>query len=655
MQFLLTKNCTFFIVFVYLVFDISGLLYAQNKVNVDEGKSDSDKIDNAIVTGNDENIDPIVMKSFVEYRDFIFNKVNPMEDNALKAGSEATPDEIRQRAKIIKRALPNMSIPDYMVRSEIIVQKYLERLYRLQIPVIDIENTYKKYFGMLKSTDLPTINELGPHLKLRVLLIKPDIENELRTIQEEKTRSMMATMQKALEAWSDVELKIEAPENECLAMNIDSNKCLITVKQFNQKVRYQNIPKRVALDSARYFAIKKMLTDLFIIKQAEDSGFANSDSTEIMKENYLRLTRDQKKFLGLGSRVTDENSLWRVYSDYFQPLFQKRRFIYISLLGSSDSSFIDSIAQIVMISNNKNNQAADSISMVIPWKHLLKRDLPVELFAVCDTFKNGQIGIVTTKYGYFIIRKDSSVVRPEQRFEDVKGQLIYLATKQKWLNVDSIYQENAFNIYKKNKNFSTTPDTFNLTIRFYPDTVYKKNNSNRQLKPGKIIDHSDQLMGTVKISSSMLPYVMQEKLMEIYNDVHDIKKMSVTVKTNIGVWDINVLSRKPGGLNIPFKCLKNQIVDSLIRAEMDSLFHNPLMIDSTMNQMVLAHVYMPHFLGVDGKLRDKLISEERKQRQQENSASNSGDIKETIEKYKQGQIKKIDEWLSRIEINRTLF
>jgi hypothetical protein len=277
--------------------------------------------------------------------------------------------------------------------------------------------------------------------------------------------------------------------------------------------------------------------------------------------------------------------------------------------------------------------------------------MPTEISVVCDTLRKGQISTVKTNYGNFIIRNDSSIFHPEKRFEEVENVLVYLATKQKWLNIDSIYEENALNIYKKNKHFSITPDTFALTIRYCTDTSYKINNLNAQSgKPVKK-DDAKLIQATLNVTSSILPFAVQEKLMDAYDHIHNVNGMPDSIRTNLGVWYIKVLSQKPGGLTIPFKFVKKHIVDSVIEADMDNHFKNPLQVDSTMDKAALAQVYKPHFLGMDGKLTDKLIIE-MKNRSKKKNDTKEVDIKEAVVKYNQSQIGKIEEWLSSIVINK---
>lgn len=631
-----------------------GLLYAQDDQKSNNGMSNQNLISpdstnfKVSTAGNSE------VNFYREYQQWNFTKLSSFEEIAIEKGFSATPEEISERSKIFKQLFPGMPVAEHEIRSEIVVQKYLENIYGQNYSIEEIRKVYNEILKKIPETNVPSVEELNPYLKLKVLLSKPAIENELSKINEGIERQTRAHISKKMEIWSVSDLQIDAPENQCIA-NSDSNGCLLSVKQYNDKVRYQTIFKRTSIDSARVLAATNMLTDLYLVDQARKNGFTDSDSLQKIKDNWIQVSQLLKKNRGLGRTVSDENSLWKAYSDYFDALFRQRQTTFISLIGSSDSLYIDSISAHLKTLDKKTAANPDTNAEIktIPWKHLVKSDLPNELSIIADTLHEGHASrVIKTKFGYFLLRTDSVQVRHEVQFEDVKEQLGYIATKQKWFNLDSILQEKALTIYKNNKHLSLTPDTIKIITQFYPDFSQLQNNFIDKLLMPDSKNNPELSNSALDINSSLLPVSIQYQLTDSLMNTRWQKNNTYTIHTMFGDWRLKLLAEKNGRLKIPFSHVRKQLIDSLINAEVDSIFNRSLTIDSTFDTVVLARSFMPYFLGLEGAVRNKLMIDADKQ--VEEGKISSADRNEVLNEYTQNRFQEIDAWISHLSINTDL-
>jgi hypothetical protein len=131
-----------------------------------------------------------------------------------------------------------------------------------------------------------------------------------------------------------------------VAQHPDSSSCLLSVKRYNDFVKYISIPQLVSLDTARAQAVRSILKDLYMVKKARSTGYVTSNSCAFQKKEWmLGLSKSLKIKKLTGRPVVDVHMLWRAYSTYYDAFFTRRQYQFFSLIGSDDSLYIDSIAR----------------------------------------------------------------------------------------------------------------------------------------------------------------------------------------------------------------------------------------------------------------------------------------------------------------------
>lgn len=529
---------------------------------------------------------------------------------AQSKGFSADSNEIKLYAREYELLSPEIKIPGFILHDQIIVQKYLEAQFGILYTKADIERQYKNYTENLKGLLIPSISDIESILKFKAIISCDYVQTEFKRIKDTLAQQEMDHFKKALEPWSASELKIDAPEGEWIAKHADSTNILLTVKTFNERIEFEKIPKGILLDSSRIFIVNNMLTDLFAFSEAYRTGLNDTNEVEKQKTNLVNSFFDRERYGSMFDRVSDETTLWRIYGDYFDILFRKQSIKYISLLGSSDSAYIITVRNVLKTSNGaKFSRTIDSLGKTIPWKHFVFDNLPDNLKCIADTLHENRISqIVPTNYGYFLLKADSTMVIHEASFENVKEQLIYLATKLKYENFKSILEQTALKQYNNIKSLNTTPDTFTIKSRLFP-------NESESIKYVK--QDSKNQRNTINeplVKSIYIPLEMQNVLKEKYL-CNSKNEFFGPIETSYGIWFFQIIDYKSGSIKIPFQKIKKQIVDSLIKNEISNKFIINSKRAQAYDSIALARVYMDFLLGRGKNRNNKFPNEDMKKKQ----------------------------------------
>jgi hypothetical protein len=587
------------------------------------------------------------LNRFQEYRRFSFKKMYPLCAEGKKQGITASDEEVAAQEKALNAMFPGISVSKQMARDEVIARKYARTLPGTQPSEKTVQNAYIQFQKDFPGGTAPPLSDLQPILETRALVEHPIIQATVQELSKRQEEEINRRLIASKETWSEEEMRIRGPSDQCLAQHRDSAHCLLTVKKYNEMVRYHTIAKHVPLDSARVDAIRNILTDWYIAGEARAAGFAASDSADQEKKGFMRLFVERMKYGKIGRRVADRTTLWRTYSTYYDAIFKTRHYPYFSILGSTDSAAVDSLSRIrdqsVMKDSNVDakKSARPDIDSSIPWSHSRGRELPDEFSGSIDTLRIGSVtGSIRTPYGFFLLRLDSVHTRYEIPFQEAAYQLVLLASKQKYLGMDSMLLQKAHSMYVSDKHLNRLPDTLVVKAVLTPQapTDSLKTGKTTVVKGARKGKAGDIPAKAVTVSSALLPPDVRDSLLDRYETVQKKNATIGPVFSRFGVWYFRVLDRKPGGGERPFASVRKQLIDSLVVDELDgnadTLYQKP---DSAFEEAALANSYAPRFFGTNDDVQEQPQS--------------SNALEETRQRKIQARNAEIEAWFSKITIH----
>ncbi|MBN1600895.1 MAG: peptidyl-prolyl cis-trans isomerase [Chitinispirillaceae bacterium] len=505
------------------------------------------------------------------YQDWVINDVSIFSNKAQEDGIVINNNEFEKKAKEFTAMFPGLPLVEHNIKDEILAVKYLERTFGsryVQDEIIKEFKTFQKFYG--DDAGL-TIKDVDHYLKLKSLMSRKDIKEYLSKIKFTIQKEQYAKELKNKEPWNTEDLKIFPESNEWLISSKDQSDCYITVKDFNRQLKFCKIPKKISKDSAIGYALHKIAADRFFSNEAVKSGFTDSLNANKEIKTKLLSAHLYKSTYNFGKPVTDVSILWQTYGQYYDQLFKEKKEVGISVIGSTNREIIDSMHTELLKAKNNNQLVSDS---TIPWTTLNLRKLPIPLKYAGDTLKYKQISdVITTAYGYFILRCDTIYMINEKPFEEVRLELIHLATRQKWGNLDSVLECEADKIITNNRWFNTPIDTFEIDVNMNTPKTYGE----RQVKTAFL-----------SRNSTLLPFDIQLSLCQLMHDKKTIAdKKIIKINNDLGDWLIAVKKIKKGKGIIRSNVYRNQIKDSLIVNEMGPAY-SPFMSDT----VILHNAYM---------------------------------------------------------------
>jgi hypothetical protein len=584
------------------------------------------------------------------YQKTIYTKIVPLAQEAEKNGFTATSDEITAQRNALTVVFPYMPLFEKQLRDEIIARKYSQTLNGTRMSDADIQNAYKQMLSEYPDSKAPAMADVLPLLQTQVVLENRAVQDKIQELNDQRDIQTNQNLLKAKETWPLQDMRSNGPGDACVAEHKDSSTCLLTIKQYNDFVPFYAVPKSFPLDSARAMTIRSILTDLYIASEARAKGFAESDSAAEEKRNWKQDYVRQLKSNKLGKMVVDPVWLRQSYSMFYDALFRTCYYPHYSIIGSSDSLYIDSIFKLcrrIVLSDSqrpgeKNKVSTQSIDAYnLHWSHSHGEFLPGEFGPVVDTLHISVVSpLIKTSYGFFVVRLDSVQVRYEVSFEDAGEKLIILATKQKYLKMDSLLDARADSLYSSNKRLNHFPDTLLvravLTPEFGRDSFSEGKTSINNYKCDII---ADPLKSGVEISTAHLPYDVRDSLLSRFEAVQDKKNTIGPIHSRFGIWNFTVIGRKRQGGKCPFSFVRKRLIDSLVVYENDCgvnlSWDDP---DSSFDKTALAKSYAYRFYG--GMEFD--LEEEK------NPGQNAREI---LDKKVDERNSEIDAWLSKFTIH----
>lgn len=373
-----------------------------------------------------------------------------------------------------------------------------------------------------------------------------DIELHRKNRSEDKRRTKWNYLKNALEIWPYEELCISGAPEECLYTDDQTNKCVITNKDFNVALRILKPIKSMPKNDARKLALICILTDYYRNTLATSTGLINNAHFNEEIGQYIEKSTQANRMRYFGRPVTDTNSLRNTYQNYYFDLFAPKRWRDIGLIGSTDSLYIDSLHEYL-----KEN--TPTINNICKWSETIDTLLPDQIANVACTISPGTISTpIRTSFGFFIIKDPQEKIKEEIPFEKAINDLIYLSTRDFYLNTDSVLEEKAYNYYKQHRSEFVTQDTLIIEARLIPVCV----NDTSLLKDSSFLYNFKPIL----IKSISLPDKINAEIKSILHSKVNSDSL-ITLSSVYGYWVLKILNSKKGGRQLSFRSVRNMLVN----------------------------------------------------------------------------------------------
>ncbi len=650
------------VVSLIIVSSIGVLAQSKDSSNLAITRSGSDSIVSSVQfdTAMQEN-NQMIGKRYMEYNQWFNENVYPLAQEAEKNGIHATQEEIAAQAKAFNAVFPGMPNNSINISKEIMARKYAKSLDGAFVPPGNIQYAYTQLQSEFLNKPLPPLADVQPILEMRALLLNRSVQTELEKCNKQVQKQFNDLNIRASETWPISDLLIHAPDSQCLAQYKDNDSCLLTVKQFNSHIRYVEVNKFISIDAAQTYAIREILKNSYMADEARNKPAVGTDTLAGEKRKWIEDTKERMRYKGIGLPVLDQMSLQDAFSVYYDALFGERRFPYYSIIGSSDSLYMDSIFQAlqrdtVKNSRKDNNESKDmNQASGFPWSYSRAVLLPEDFDKYTDSLLiNETSKIIRMPYGFFIVRLDSVRIRPALQFEEAKDDCILLATKRKWKNLDSLLEARAYRLYASNKRLNQTPDTLSV-IAFLTPANNQTPVSTGGKSPVRGRNNKTPKAGErgLAVVSTQLPADVRDFLISRFGASKDKKKTVGLIPSRYGVWNFKVLDVSRGGCSMmPFSLSKKRLVDSLAAHELESasdiLWQKP---DSVLDNIALGQCYAPFFFGLFDERREVANNPPEKNSPEDTVERTKEGIPLTRQQKKlQKRAAELEEWLSKISI-----
>ncbi|HKP96943.1 MAG TPA: hypothetical protein VJ385_14430 [Fibrobacteria bacterium] len=340
------------------------------------------------------------------------------------------------------------------------------------------------------------------------------------------------------------ELLLEGDESRCLAREADSLPCLVDVARFNRRVLTRKMFEKGDPEPVRATVIREALDAAFWARKAREAGLelgAHADS-EVQADLAFRKNREAKGILA--KKEFDDAILRRIYDQQYQARFMAARDARLRILGSTDSMFLDTVAR--GLRPDGGGLAGPARLDNLPWTEAMASSLPAELAEAADSLVPGKQAMVSAVYGHFLLDMAAWVEVPEEPFEAVRPLLRETAIRE-----DPDLEYRAMVYWQDHRREFLSPDTLMVKAWLNPSLPKVREPRIRNLSERPFLIRS----------YLELPEMVRAALPDSL-PVGDT--LIGPVRTPLGVWYFQPLSRKPGGRPLPFRAVRERIKEMVL-------------------------------------------------------------------------------------------
>lgn len=523
--------------------------------------------------------------SALEYQQHVLRGLAPLLGKSHEKGFVVAEDDILNRLAQYKIVFPTHAINRKLIVDELLIEQYLQTAYNLAPPDHVIDKIFDKLQGLAGSRRLNR-ESLRPLLRSHGLLMHPQVLADCAELNLSARAEAMQKEAAENKPWPQELVQIPGDASECLAYVRSPSECLITVAQLNSMLGITQPSHAIAIDSARLAALRLILENHFYVAKAEHEGFGSSAELDERLEEMIQLDLLTSRLRRFGPPISDEGYLAYVYDKYYHEYFSRRTIPYVYLWGSSDSMAIEALHDTLSRRAAGHSQGTAStdrsypILFAQPMGPFCLDSLPVALHHACDTLAPGEMSQpYHAAFGSYIFVMDSVAVRRGTSFHDAKLRLIYLATRERWLNPDSVCRAHALEEFTSNPQRFRSPDTLfllcRLTTHNTADTLMRSDTA--QPAPRTLL--STDLPPPIRIA------------LELAFKAAAADKRRLFVSTLLGRFACEVDSIHPGGKPLRFKDVEHRLVEEYRRREFADADFEPAQPDAVRQRVYRGHAY----------------------------------------------------------------
>ncbi len=504
--------------------------------------------------------------TFVRNVEFEMAAINAraFAEAAQREGVSVSGEEVKQKFQMYQILYPGQDVAPDKVKTIALAEKYLERK-GLRPDQAEPDSASKDTQDAFRSATPEQAQIGGAAEKLHRLLANEDMQREARKL-EDFAQLQVASEHKPSPMWSQSDLQVQGDPEECLVGT--GQNCIIPLQEYNAATAYYPMSAGMPLDSAKALILKKYLSEKRMAVDAHGHGLdskADSLLPQVMsRKDDFRWMRAAAAF---GAPVHDLKLLEAAYSKYYGRYFGPGEDITLALIGSSDSAYIDSMYQVFQSWNRKRAadrkpERAAQKEPNLPWSYFKEPQVSEDLVALTDSLKVGQCGPPhRTSQGRFIVRLVKATPRPEVSFEQANFRLIYLATRDKFLDMDSAVEAQARKYYAANIVRYTSPDTLLLRAWLIPRP--ERSSTDMAVRRGQMPIIADTArFKPMEMSSLDLPVELRIALQE--RVMRDSARLFLgPLSDRNGRWYFHVDSRKRAHAVMPFRLARKDILDRM--------------------------------------------------------------------------------------------
>lgn len=352
--------------------------------------------------------------------------------------------------------------------------------------------------------------------------------------------------------WDRQAFLLEGNNEDCIAYDTISQKCVLTLQQYNQYIRTAvEQPQSISKDSAMMFLKDNIIEKQYLSFRAKESGFY--ESPEIIS----RLAEQPSAPVSLCriEKSQDVDYLRAIYEELYDEKYAPHENYILDIIGSTDSVYITSLYEQIITNRNiqvkqeRKNEHSRKENL-FPWKRIDAASLPDELMNYAKNLLPDEISpIIKTGYGYFIAKISKSVVSRAINFEDARGEIAALVIDGQLSLHKKPTLKDARNFYKTNKEKYKDQDTIYLQFSLTDDTTAHKGISLEKTC-------------FVTIGSHLLPDSIRSPLLTWYKS-SPVHNPFTHLQTIFGLITVNIIEVRQGKNYKDFSEVKEEILSEL--------------------------------------------------------------------------------------------
>lgn len=479
-----------------------------------------------------------------------FTNASPFANEAERQGITVTKDEVDARARVYRDLYPGKMLDDYKVKQMLLAEKYLDS---------------KGSRPALGTGGVAVPDAAERILTFQDLIGREDIRQEGRRL-EDIARIKQVSEMKATALWPIEDVQIRDESSDCLAWT--GSDCFVTTEEFNAAAARHRIQASVSMDTAKaavlkWYMLKKELAETVRKSDVE----INEDSILGVQKLMLESSQWIRKAGAFGVPVQDPQTLRYLYGKYYGEYFAAAERVTLGVIGSSDSGLVDSLYRVWRSwADRKQKPRSKGVDTTrepaLPWIEFRDRDLPEELLVASDTLREGMAcAPFRSRAGYFIVKLMKLTPRKEIPFDDAVPCLIFLATRLKYLEMDSVLEAQSRKYYREHKSDYALPDTLKLFGWLQPRFPESRETSKKRKRTAAPIIDTARIAG-LALSSLVLPDDTRKRI-ESLARADTQKTFFGPLPGKYGTWHFRVRSRKSAHDTIPYRLARRDIVEKL--------------------------------------------------------------------------------------------